>query len=169
LDTTPLKTELAGVPQDQFTVAGLMPIELKTRGVCEQRLQEGLALDELKAREVPTVQMQEIESVIDELYIAFTIGRRPGLRESRQPSLIDAAQFAIDVSGLDVQVRQRRDRAWIFVGPVEPGPSQELNPSIVDTCRHSVSVQLDFVQPLRPGGWLLDRLGKLRADKGRKG
>jgi hypothetical protein len=62
----------------------------------------------------PSVEMQKIESVIDELHIAFAVSGRLGVSEGRQPSIIDAAEFTVDVSGLDVQVRKRGDGAWIF-------------------------------------------------------
>ena len=107
--------------QDELAVAGLMTVELKARLVDKQWLQKRLALDELKPRDVPTVEMQEIESVIDEVHIVFAVGRGLGVGESRQPSLINAAEFAIDVSGLDVEVRERCNGAWIFVSPVEAG------------------------------------------------
>jgi hypothetical protein len=45
--------------------------------------------------------MQKIESVIDEPHVAFAVGRGLGVGESRQPSLIHAAEFTVDVSGLD--------------------------------------------------------------------
>jgi hypothetical protein len=70
--------------------------------------------------------------------------------ESQQPSLIDAAEFAIDVSGLDVEIRERYDGARIFVGPIEAGPSQQLHAPVVDARRHAIAVQLYLVQPLRP-------------------
>jgi hypothetical protein len=60
--------------------------------------------------------------------------------ESWQSSLIDAAEFAVEIRGVDVQVRERRNGAWIFVRPVEPGASQELHSSFVDARRHAVSV-----------------------------
>ena len=151
--------------QDEFAVAGVMAVELKAGLVCDQRLKQRLALDERKARDVPTVEMQEIESVIDELHVALAVGRRLGVGEARQSSLVDAAEFAVEIGGLDVQVRERRDGAWIFVGPVEPGPSQQLHAAVVDARGHAIAVQLDFVQPLRPRRRLLDRLGKLRRDE----
>ena len=40
--------------------------------------------------------------------------------------LVDAAEFAVDVGVLHVEVRERRDGALIFVGPVEAGARQEL-------------------------------------------
>ena len=113
--------------------------------------------------------MQEIESVIDELHIALAVGRRLGMGEARQSSLIDAAEFAVEISGLHVQVRERRDGARIFVGPVEPGPSQKLHAPVVDARGHAIAVELYFMQPLRPRRRLLDRLGKLRRDESRKG
>ena len=66
--------------------------------------------------------MQEIESVKDELHIAFAVGRRLSVRDSRQASLIDAAEFAVQIGGLDVQVRERCDGAWVFAGSIEAGP-----------------------------------------------
>ena len=52
----------------------------------------------------------------------MAVGRRLGVGEGRQPSLIHAPEFPIDVSSLDVEVRERGNGAWIFVGPVEAGP-----------------------------------------------
>ena len=136
--------------QDEFAVTDFMAIELKARLTCEQRFQNRLALCKLKARDVPTVQMRKIESVIDELDVAFAVGCRLGAGEHRQPSLIDAAEFPVDVSGLNVQVCQRCDRAWIFVGPIQAGPSEQLHAPVVDTYRRAIAVQFDFVQPLSP-------------------
>src|SRR3984885_146678 len=101
-----------------------MAIELKARLTCEQRFQNRLALDELKAGDVPSVEMQEIESVIDELHIALAVGRRLGVGEGRQPNIIHAAEFPVEVSGLDVQVPKRCYGARVFAAPVEAGPSQ---------------------------------------------
>ena len=84
--------------------------------------------------------MQKIETVIDEPHLAFTVGRRLGVSKSWQASLINAAEFAIEISGLDVQVRERCDGAWILVGPVEPGPSQQLHAPVVDAGRHAIAV-----------------------------
>jgi hypothetical protein len=97
-------------------------VELKAGHPKDQRLKERLALDQRQAGGVPSVEMQKIESVIDELYIPFAVGGSLCVGESRQPSLIDAAEFAIDVSSLDIEISERCNRAWIFVGPVEPSP-----------------------------------------------
>ena len=72
--------------------------------------------------------MQKIESVIDEVHAALAVGRRLGLREARQSGVVDAAEFAVEIGGLDVQARQRREGARIFVGPVEPGPVSNCTP-----------------------------------------
>ena len=113
--------------------------------------------------------MQEIESVIDEMHAALAVGRRLRLREARQSGVVDAAEFAVDIGGLHVQVRERRDGAWIFVGPVEPSPGQKLHAAVVDPRGHAKAVELDLMYPLRPGGWLLDGLGELGRNKLRKG
>ena len=123
---------------------------------CDQWLEERLALDELEARDVPAVKMQEIESVIDEVHAALAVGRRLGLGEARQAGVVDAAELAVEISGLHVEVGERGDGARIFVGPVEPGPGQQLHPAVVDARGHAKAVELDLVHPLRPGGRLLD-------------
>jgi aldehyde:ferredoxin oxidoreductase len=108
------------VLQDEFAVTRLMSIELKARLVCEQRFQKRFALDELKPRDVPAVDMQEIKGLIHELHSALAVGGSLGMGKARQSSLIDATEFAIEISGLDVQVHKRCDGAWVFVGPVSP-------------------------------------------------
>jgi hypothetical protein len=84
--------------------------------------------------------MQEIESIIDELHIAFAVRGSLGVSESRQPSLIDAAKFPVEISGIDVQVRECCDGAWVFAGPVEAGPSEQLQAPVVDARRHAIAV-----------------------------
>jgi hypothetical protein len=93
---------------------------------------------------------------------------QPGYGEARRPGVVDAAEFAIEISVLDIQVRERCDGAGIFVGPIEAGPSQELYVSIVDARGHAKAVQFYFMELLRPQRWFLDRRGKLRRDKPRK-
>jgi hypothetical protein len=88
------------VPQDEFAVACFMAVELKTELVRDQGLKQRLALDERKVRDIPIVEMQEIEGVVDELDAAFAVGRRLGLGEARQSCAINAAEFAVDVGGL---------------------------------------------------------------------
>ena len=157
------------MPQGELAVAGLMAVELKAGLVCDQRLKQRLALDELKARDIPTLDVQKIESVINEARIALAVGRRLRLGEAWQSGIVDAAKLAVDVGGLHVQVRECCDGAWIFVGPIEPGPSQKLNAAVVDARGHAEAVEFDFMQPLRARGRLLDRLEKLGRDEARKG
>jgi hypothetical protein len=42
---------------------------------------------------------------------------------------------------------------------------RELNAAVVDARGHAKAVEFDFVDPLRTGGRLLDRLGKLGRDE----
>jgi hypothetical protein len=72
--------------------------------------------------EVPAVKVQEIEGVVDESHPALAVGRRLGVGKARQSDLVDAAELAIEIGGLRPHIRQRRDCAWIFAGPVEAGP-----------------------------------------------
>ena len=103
-----LEAELAGVLQDEFAVAGVMAVELKAGLVCDQGLEQRLALDERKVRDVPAGKMQEIESVKDELHVALAVGRRLRLREARQSRIVDAAELAVEIGGLHVQVAKAR-------------------------------------------------------------
>src|SRR5262245_57464943 len=105
-----------------------MAVELKAGLVCDQWLEELLALDERQTRGVPPADVQEIEGIIDEMHAALAVGRRLGLSKAWQAGRVDAAELAVDVGGLHVHVREGR----IFVSPVEPGPGQELRAAIVD-------------------------------------
>ena len=75
------------------------------------------------------------------MYAAFAISSRLRLRKARQSGVVDAAEFAINIGGLHVQVRKRRGGARIFVRPVEAGPGQQLPAAIVDPSGHAIAVQ----------------------------
>jgi hypothetical protein len=62
--------KLPGVPSDQLAVAGLVAIELKAGNCSDQRLKKRLVLDERQTRDVAAVEMQDIESEIDEPNLA---------------------------------------------------------------------------------------------------
>jgi hypothetical protein len=164
-----LKTELARVLQDEFAVARLMAIELKAELARHQRLEQRLALDERQPCGVLAIDVQEVEGVIDERRAALAICRSLGEGEARQSSLVNAAELAFKIGSLHVHTGERRNGARIFVAPVEPGPGQKLHAAIIEARGHAKAVQFDFMQPLRPRRRLLDRLGKLRRDEGRKG
>jgi hypothetical protein len=78
--------------------------------------------------------------------------------EAGQSGVVDATEFTVDIGGLHVHVRKRRDGARIFGGPVQAGSGQELHTAIIDARGHAIAVELDFVDPLRAGRRLLDRL-----------
>ena len=52
---------------DEFSVAGLMVVELKSGDAGNQRLQKRLALDERKTGGIASVQVQEIEGEVIEV------------------------------------------------------------------------------------------------------
>ncbi len=58
--------KLAGVPSDQFSVARLVAVELKVGNCRDQRL----AFAERQTCRVAAVEMQEIESELDEPNLA---------------------------------------------------------------------------------------------------
>jgi hypothetical protein len=49
---------IAGVLQDEFAIACIVAVELKARLTCEQLFRKRFALDELKVRNVRSVEMQ---------------------------------------------------------------------------------------------------------------
>ena len=59
--------------QDVFAVAHRISIELKSGLICDQRLEERLPLKERQARDIPAADMQEIESLIDQVHSAFAV------------------------------------------------------------------------------------------------
>ena len=155
--------------QDKLAVAGFVAIELKTRLVRSQRLKQRLALEERQGRNVPTVQVQEIEGVIDEAHAAFAVGRSLGLGKARQSGLVDPAELAVDIGGLRLHIRRAPRWRRIFGGPIEAGSGEELHTAVVDARGHAKAVQFDLVHPLRACGGLLDRLGKLWRDEAGRG
>ena len=91
------------MPADEFAVACLMVIELKSGDAGDQRLQKRLALDERQTGGVSAVKMQKIEGVVDEAHSALAVARRLGLRKAGQPIVANSAQFAVEVSGLGLR------------------------------------------------------------------
>ena len=76
-------------------------------GLPVTRLEKGFALDKLQTRNVLAIKVQEIEGVIDKPHVALAVGRRLGVSEARRSGVVDAAEFAVEIGGLQVQVRER--------------------------------------------------------------
>jgi hypothetical protein len=91
-----------------------------------------------------------LERIVDEPHPALAVARRLGVGKARQSGVVDAAEFPVEIGGLRLHTAERSDGAWIFVAPVEPGPSQDLRAAMVDARRHAKAVQLYLMQPLRP-------------------
>ena len=75
---------------DEVAVACLMVIEL-TGNVRDQRRQKRLALNQRQTCSVAAVEMQKVESVVNEPNSALAIARRLSLREAWQSIVADAA------------------------------------------------------------------------------
>jgi hypothetical protein len=50
--------------------------------------------------------MQEVEGAMDAPRFALAVGRRLGMGETRQPSLIDTGEFAVEIGGLRTESRR---------------------------------------------------------------
>ena len=100
---------------------------------------------------VPTVEMEKIESVVDKAHAALAVARGLRLRKAGQAILANAAQLAVEISCLRTDLRQLGDDARILVGPIEARPREQSRPAALDSRGHAKAVQLDLVEPLRPG------------------
>ena len=85
------ESELAGVLPDKLAVTRFVAVELKAGNVRDQRLQKRFALDERQAGGVAAVEMQKVESVVDEPNSALAVARRLSLRKAWQSIVSDAA------------------------------------------------------------------------------
>jgi hypothetical protein len=70
------------------------------------RVKQRLALDEWKLRDVPIGQVQKFERVMDEMHIALAVGCGLRLRKTRQSAVVNAAELAVDIGGLHIEVRE---------------------------------------------------------------
>ena len=66
--------------QDELAVASVVAVVLKAWLVCDQGLKQRLALDEREVRDVPAGNMQDIESVINEVHAPLAVRRQWGAR-----------------------------------------------------------------------------------------
>ena len=80
---------------DGFAVTCLVAVELNAGRAFNQGLKKRLTLDKRQAPDVSAIEMQKVEGVIDESYVALAVGRSLGVGAARQSGFIDAAEFAI--------------------------------------------------------------------------
>ena len=88
---------------DELTVADFMAVVLETRNPRNQRAEQGLALTERPTGSITTIEMQEIEDVVDQPHSSRAVARGLRLRKARQSVVADAAQFAVEIRGFHRQ------------------------------------------------------------------
>jgi hypothetical protein len=115
-----------------------------------------------------SVKMQKIEGVVNEAHAALAIARGLRLRKARQATIADPAQLAVEVGRLHPYLRERGDHTRIFAAPVEPRPGQQLRPAALNPRRHAETVELNLMEPLRPGRGGCGQLSKLWRNPARK-
>ena len=91
---------------DKLAVASLVVVELKAGNALDQGFQKRLALEERQTGGVAAVQMQKIENVVDEPNPSLAIASSLGLGKAGQTVVANAAQFAVEISGLNAQLRE---------------------------------------------------------------
>jgi hypothetical protein len=62
----------------------------------------------------------------------------------------------------------RRGNRRVFTRPVEPGAGQQPDCALVQTRVHPVTIEFDFVKPIRSLRCLVNELGELRFDPERQ-
>ena len=100
----PSKPSLPACFRIEFAIAGVVAVELKAELVGDQRLEQRLPLDERQPQGILAVKVEEVEGVVDEPRAAFAVGCSLGAGEAGQFGVIDAAEFAVEIGGLHVQV-----------------------------------------------------------------
>jgi hypothetical protein len=63
--------------------------------------------------------------------------------------VVDAAEFAVEIGGPQVDVGEGPNGAGILVCPVEPGPGEELHAAVVDPRGHAKAVQFDLMAAIK--------------------
>ena len=76
----------------------------------------------------------------------------------------NAAQLAVQIGVARTERRYRGGDRRIFMGPVEPGASQQLHRAALEARMHAVAVEFDFVEPLIAFRRRVDELGELWRD-----
>jgi hypothetical protein len=76
--------------QDKFAIAWVVAVELKAGLADDQGLEQRLALGEWHIRDVAAVQMQDVETVVDDMNAALAVACGLGLGEARQAVVVDA-------------------------------------------------------------------------------
>ena len=114
-------------------------------------MKASLTLGERHGGDGLAVELEEIEQEIDE---GGAVGVGGLLHEAEVGDAVGThgAEFAVEIGGSDGKFCQGSGGCGIFGGPVEPGAGEELDLAGCDAGRHAIAVELDFVNPERPGG-----------------
>src|SRR5262249_37140186 len=129
----------------------------------EQALERGLAFDERQLRQVVPVEMQQVEYIVDEVLAVLGLERLLQLREVGNATLVFDHDFAVNKRGLPGQLADRSSDVRELVGPVEALAGEQAYLALIEPRLDAIAVELDFVNPSRPGR----RLGAQRGERRR--
>ena len=118
------------------------------RGVGQNVLQQLLARQQRRAREIVAIEMQEVEGVEHEIVAARFQLLLEGA-EARMALRILDHDLAVDQRLPRRQCRQRRGDGLELAGPIETSPRLELDLAAGETGLHAVAVEFDLVDPVR--------------------
>ena len=137
-----LEPELAGRSEEFRAVLGdVLAVADGRRRVLEQPLEQRFALDERHARQIPAVEMQQIES--DE----HDLGARARQRVLQTLEARDAARvvddgFAVDERRAARQRAGRRRDGFEALGPIVAAACQHRGVPVLDSTQHAIAVEL---------------------------
>jgi hypothetical protein len=125
-------------------------ISQRFRRTLQQRCQPGFALDQRQGSQILAIQVQQIEEEEDQRSLV-SIGRvlddvkgSPTIREH-------PAKFPVKVGVPRREPSNGLGDGGVFLCPVVAPARQDLRSARVEPSVHPISIELDFVQPVRAG------------------
>jgi hypothetical protein len=125
-----------------------------------------LSVDERRFAQIPSVQIEAIEGVIDEAVDASLTEVRLQERELGNAALVCDHHLAVDYGGAQRQASERLPNGVAkFFCPIEPAPRPQRDLAVHDMRLEPITVELDLVQPSAFGGRSLAQGRQHRLDE----
>src|SRR5579864_1012513 len=162
---------VAGVLEDRRTVGFEMLGEADAALIAhshKKSLQRRFALDQRLAGRVATVEIKEIEDVIDKTIVAAILQIGLQQRKTRNAFVVLHHQFAVEQRGFGWQRRNRRGDRLEAVRPIEPLARQQLDLAVIEARFDTIAVVFDLMQPFPSARRSAVQGGKTGRDEIRK-
>ncbi len=139
--------------------------------IVQQLRQRRFAFDERRSREITSVEIQQVEHVINEAIAAF-LQISLQQREAADAVVVFHHDFAVQKRGFRRQRSDRLSDRLETMRPVLLLARQQSHLAVIKPRLHPVAVKLDLMQPIRSAGHLViergqterDEIGQFRSD-----